>query len=161
MIDAFKIYVDQLRNGNDEEIQEEFSPAFLNVNEKELSFADPIEVNGHAYLTDDSLILNLAIKTKAMIPCSICNEPFKFDIEISNFYHVEELEEIKGAVYDFQELLRETILLETPQFAECHQGKCPDREKIKNYLKEVSEEKKSSEEDGYQPFSDFDWNKKD
>jgi cytochrome oxidase Cu insertion factor (SCO1/SenC/PrrC family) len=77
------------------------------------------------------------------------------NIEIDNFYHSEPLSEIKGAIYNFKDLLRETILLEVPSFAEC-EGNCPRRQEVSKYLKEPSDDQQDSE-DGYQPFADLDW----
>ena len=57
--------------------------------------------------------------------------------------------------YNFKNLLRETILLEVPSFAECEGGSCPKRKEYNKYLKESSNEQ--SEDEGYQPFADLDW----
>ncbi len=160
MIDAFRIYVDQLREGKEEVLQEDFSPEFLAVSETDLSFKDPVKVTGTVYQADDELVLNLNIDTLATIACSICNAPVKVDISIQNFYHAEPLKDIKTGIYDFRDLLRETIILETPKFAECN-GDCPEREKVRKYFKKLPEEGAPSPEDeGYRPFSDLDnWDK--
>lgn len=159
MDDAFKIYIEQLRDGHIEKLDEVFRPDFLGVNEKELSFEDDISLKGEAYLAEDMLILNFNVKTKAILPCLICNAPVKVKVLIDQFYHAEPLEQIKGAVFNFKEILRETILLEIPRFAEC-EGRCPRRTEIAKYLKEPQEETAGSEEDeGYHPFADFDWDK--
>lgn len=154
MIDAFKIYVDQLKSGKEELLHQEISPDFLDVSEADLAFNDPIKLDGTVYLADEELVLNFNINTNATISCAICNKPVKVEIDIENFYHVEPLEDIKTGVYDFRNLLRETILLETPQFAECDEN-CPEREKIRKYFKKPPEE-----EEPYRPFSDLDWDKK-
>ena len=54
-------YIDQLRDGHEEEIHEEFSPDFLGIEEKDLGFKDPVFVEGKAYLAEDSLILHFDI----------------------------------------------------------------------------------------------------
>jgi len=152
MNDAFKIYVDQLRNGHEEDIDEEFLPDFIDVNEKDLSFRDPVSVEGKAYIANDSLILHFEIATHATISCAVCNAPVSVEVNIHNFYHAEPLEEVKGGIYNLQPILRETILLDTPQFAECNQGKCAEREKISKYLK--TENSKGDEVDGIKPLDD-------
>ena len=159
MNDAFKIYVDQLRDGHEEDIHEDLPPDFIEVNEKDLSFRDPVKVEGQAYTAEDSLILHLEITTYATISCAVCNAPVSVEINIQNFYHAEPLEEIKGGIYNLQPILRETILLETPQFAECNQGQCAEREKISKYLKTSKGVEgdgiKPLDDEGYRPFSDL------
>lgn len=159
MNDAFKIYVDQLRNGHEEDIHEDLPPDFIEVNEKDLSFKDPVKVEGKAYMAEDSLILHFEITTHATISCAVCNAPVSVEIKIQNFYHAEPLEEIKGGIYNLKPLLRETILLETPQFAECNQGHCAEREKISKYLKTSKGVEvdgiKPLDDEGYRPFSDL------
>lgn len=157
MDDAFKIYVEQLRDGHSEKIQETFPPDFLEVNDQDLSFVDPVVIKGEAYLAENMLVLHLDIKTKGTLPCVICSAPVKVPVEIDGFYHAIPIEEIKGAVYNVKEILRETIILETPQRAECHQGKCPQRQTLKKYLKEENpKEKGQDNQEGYKPFADLD-----
>lgn len=155
--DRFRIFVEQLRDGTVEEIDETLSPDFLEIKEKELSFSQPVVVKGQVYLAEDMLILHLDIKTTATLPCAICNGPAEVPIAIKGFYHAIPLDEIKGAIYDFREILRETILLEVPILAECHQGKCPQRESLKKYLKKESVPGSKEDEDGYRPFADLDF----
>lgn len=157
--ERFKIYVEQLRDGHTEELKERFESQFINIKERDLAFLDPVSVEGETYLAENSLIVHFDIQTVATIPCSICNEPVKVKIEKKDFYHAEPLEQIKSGIYDFQEILREDILLETPKFAECNQGNCPHREEVKKFLKKSrsEEQKRSGEEDGYQPFANLKW----
>lgn len=156
MDDRFKIYIDQLRDGEMENLSEDFSPEFLDVNEQDLKFVDPVNLQGEAYLAEDMLMLHLNIKTACLIPCAICNEPVKVPIEVIGFYHAEPLEEIKGGIFHFQEILRETILLNTPILAECKQGKCPQRGPLEKYLKPESSSNSGESDDGYRPFADLD-----
>lgn len=157
MDERFKIYVDQLHEGYVETLSESFSPEFLDVHEKDLKFVDPVDVQGEAYLADDMLVLHIDIHTIGMIPCAICNEPVKVEVTIPGSYHAIPLDEIKGGIYNFQEILRETILLEVPILAECNQGKCPQRSAFQKYLKEERISKsKNGDEDGYHPFADLD-----
>ena len=159
--ERFKIYVEQLRSGNTENIQEVFTSDFLDVKEKDLSFSKPITVQGQAYLADEELILHLDIQATATLPCAICNDPAEVPISVKDFYHAVPLDDIKGAVYDFREILRETILLEVPNITECHQGKCPQRQPLKKYFKKESNPEVKEDDEGYRPFADLDFNFKD
>lgn len=157
MDERFKIYIDQLRNGEVERLKEEFSPEFLDVNERDLKFVDPVKVKGETYIAEEMLILHLDIATIGIIPCAICNEPVKVPIEIKGFYHAEPLKDVKSGIFYFQGVLREAILLNIPYLAECAQGKCPQRASLQKYLKQedISKAKKSDDE-GYRPFADLD-----
>lgn len=150
MEEAFKIYIDQLKDGQSEEIKEKLSPDFLDVNEKDLSFNHPVEIEGEVYLAGADMIMRLDVETIATIPCAICNEPVDVAINLNNFYHTTPLVEIKSGIYNFKEMLRENILLIIPQFAECNGGECPEREQLKEYLRS---EDKDSEDEGYKPFA--------
>lgn len=156
--DTFKIFVEQLRDGHTEVLSGQLSPNFLEVKEEDLRFEDLIEVEGEAYLADNELIVHLNIKTLATLPCVICNQPVKVEEEIKNFYHAEPLENIKSGIYSLQGLIRESIVLDAPSFAEC-EGRCPQREDIAKYLKDPNKSIDSNSEDGYQPFADLDWDK--
>lgn len=155
MEDIFKIYVEQLRDGHIEKIVGDIPSKRLELNDAELHFIDPIHLRGEAYLANDALVLNFDVEGKAEIACTICNQPVQIDVEVANFYHVEPLDEIKSGVYNFREILREDILLNTPQFAECG-GNCPRREDVKKYLKTDKEDPAEKEEqEGYHPFADL------
>lgn len=156
--ESFRIYVEQLRDGQIETLAEIFSPEFLNVKEKDLAFIDPVNISGEAYLADDMLVLHLNVDTLATMPCRICNETFKHEIRIKDFYHAESVDEIKGRVFDFHNVLREAIILETPPLAECHQGKCPKRKTLQKFFKPEGVAK-GEEDEGYRPFADLDLNK--
>lgn len=151
MDDTFKIFVDQLRDGHELKIQEQCSPAFLNVRESELIFEKDISVIGRAYLASDELVIQLQVDAQALIPCLICNEWVEVDIKLEDFYAAKPLAEIKGAIFDFSEILREEILLEVPQFTECDNGHCPKRTEIQKYLKQLDDDQ--DEEEGYHPFA--------
>lgn len=153
MQNSFKIFVDQLKHGHVERIEEEYSPEFLDVHEKELNFDHQVRVQGEAYTADGDLILHLDIKTEATLPCLICNEPVFVPIHVENFYHYEPLEEMKSAVFSMENVIREAILLETPSFAECLGG-CPKRKDVDKYLRKPSN---SSDEEnlGYRPFENL------
>jgi uncharacterized metal-binding protein YceD (DUF177 family) len=156
MDDVFKIYVEQLRDGHEEKIHEKLNLDFLEIDEPGLAFNKPVELEGVTYLAEQELVLHWNIKTEALVPCSICNEPVKVPIHIHDFYYSEPLEEIKSGIYNFKNLLRETILIEAPHFAECNGGCCPQRKDYDKYLKESSNQP-SDQEEGYQPFADLDW----
>lgn len=159
--DRFRIFVEQLRNGSTEEVDETFVPDFLEIKEKDLSFSEPITVRGQVYLAEEMLILHFNIYAIATVPCAICNEPTEVVIDIKGFYHAVPLNEIKSAIYDFREILRETILLEVPNLAECYQGKCSQRDTLKKYFKNEGVLGNKEDEDGYRPFAGLDFDFKD
>ncbi len=135
-MEKFKIYIDRLKNGHVEKFKETVEPGFLEINESELSFPDSVQVSGEAYLADDHLVAHLSICTSARLPCSICNKPVHIPISIQNAYSTISLEEVRSAIYDLTNEIRETTLLQIPLFAECNNGKCPDRDQIKKFLHE-------------------------
>ncbi|MBS4168017.1 hypothetical protein [Parachlamydia sp. AcF125] len=151
----FKVYVDRLKTEDKVDIHETVSSDFLDIHEEALSFKKTVVVGGEAYLAGDELILHLQAEAEAHIPCAICNEDVSVEVHLENFYHAEPLAKIKSGVFDYQELLRESILLETPEFVEC-EGNCPKRETFKKYLKTKDPSAGDGEDpDGYQPFSDL------
>lgn len=159
--DRFRIYVEQLRNGNTEEIDETLPPDFLEINEKELSITKSVHVRGQVYLAEEMLVLHLDIDAVATMPCAVCNGPADVTIAIKGFYHAVPMDEIKIAIYDFREILRETILIEVPILTECHQGKCPQRKSLQKYFKKENATGNKEEEEGYRPFADLDFDIKD
>jgi uncharacterized metal-binding protein YceD (DUF177 family) len=159
MDDQFKIYVEQLRDGHIENIAEEFPPAIMDMNDKELAFHDKIVLRGQVYLAEETLVLHFNVTTSAILLCSVCNAPVKVPVEINGSYQTIPLEEIKGGVFNFKEILREAILLETPTFAEC-EGDCPRRKEIAKYLKKTEKTGPDGNDDeGYHPFADIKWDK--
>lgn len=152
MEDEFKIYIERLRKG-DETIEESLDPAFLAIDEKDLDFPEKVKIDGEAYLADDDLVLHLNVETTANIPCSICNEKVNIGIKLQDFYYSEPIADIKSGVFNYKEILREAILLDTPFFAECNEGNCSKRKELGKFLKEPSKE--IANDEGYQPFADL------
>ena len=160
MHEEFKIYVDRLKGGQNEEIDETVLPQTLGLkDEKEVAFPASIHIFGEAYLAEDHLILHLNISTKAMLPCAICNEKFTVPIELSNVYLSTPLSEIPGAAFDYASETREAIFLQLPVYFECHEGNCPERKFLNKYLKKSSSTPKpalGSEKEGANfPFADL------
>lgn len=151
MASEFKILVDRLKGGLVEKIEGFFEPSFFNVEEKELSFPSPVEVQGEVYLTEDHLIVHFNGTAKVKMPCAVCNEMTQIELKVVNFYHTEPIENIRDAVYDFTEPLREAFLIELPKVIECRGGNCPERASIAPYLRS----QKRSENPTYFPFSDL------
>ncbi len=141
-----KIYIDRLKSGNCDEFDQVLPSSFLDVDEDELSFCGDIKVHGKAYLSGDHLTLQLNASATAQMPCRICNQVTRVTIELKNSCMPVALEEIKGAVFNPNELVREIILAEVPAQTEC-KGNCPLREELKPFLKE--------EEEIYFPFKDL------
>jgi uncharacterized metal-binding protein YceD (DUF177 family) len=154
----FKIYIDRLRFGKEEEIREVYKPDFLEIQEEELAFVGNVTLDGKVYIATDDLVLHWNISASALMPCAICGADVPIDIKIDNFYHSEPLDDIKSGIFDFKELLRETILLEVPQLAECG-GNCPSRKEISRFLKsgqKINGEENGPEEDGgHKPFANI------
>lgn len=139
------IYVDRLKDGQEEMFAGELSPNFLGDDPE---FQEKITISGKAYVTGEHLILRLQAQTSAQVPCSICNELVTVPLHIENFYHAEPLADI-SSVFDFTPLVREDLLLQLPQFAECG-GRCPERENLKQILNRSS---KKDSQDMQFPFS--------
>lgn len=135
-----KIYYHSLREGDREKIDIKLPPDFMDVREKELSFADPVLIKGEVYVTEDLLVFQCCASTFATIPCAVCNEPVKIPLTVTNLYHPESVEKLKAAYVDFAPLLREDILLQIPVFAECNNGNCPERATLKKFLKNHPDE---------------------
>lgn len=150
---SYNIYIERLRDGHIEKIDETLTPEFLGIDEKFLVFQDLVKITGEAYLAEDTLVLHLEINTQSSVPCSVCNEPVKTEISIHNFYHAEPLDNIKSGIFNYQQILRECILLETSPFAEC-KGNCPRRLELQKYFKKPGS-KSSDNEEGYQPFANL------
>src|SRR5579871_861362 len=127
-MENLKIYIDRLKGGQTQKIDETLSPEFLDIGEEELFFDKPVQLKGETYLANEHLIIHLNIETTACLPCSVCNDPVHVPIVIKNIYLTEPISEIKGAMFDLANEVRESILLQTPLFSECHNGKCPERE---------------------------------
>lgn len=134
MDETFLIYVDRLKKGGVEKLKEEVPPAFLDVHEEEMAFEEPVHFEGEAYLADDTLVLNLTMRTGVRMVCSICNKPVSIAINVANHYHCVPLAEVKTGVYSFESVVREAILLEAPHFVECGEGKCPERKSLDRYF---------------------------
>jgi uncharacterized metal-binding protein YceD (DUF177 family) len=156
MDDTLKIYVDHLKQGKVEKIDQILSPKFLEVEDPELTFESDVTIHGEVYITDDELIIHLDISTVGLIPCSICNEPVTIPILLKGFYHIESLDNIRAGIFDAGEVIRESILLEAPAFAECQGGNCPQRKTLGKYFKKKDPSQDlETEDDGYQPFSNL------
>jgi uncharacterized metal-binding protein YceD (DUF177 family) len=141
---------------NDTPIKEEFTPALLALNDKELSFDHPIYVQGSGYLAEDHIVIQLNIKATAYLPCSVCNQPVTIPLALHNAYITKPLSDLSGGKLHFKEDLRELILLEIPLFIECKEGQCPERVHIEKYLKQHAVEPNQKEDDVYYPFDGLD-----
>ena len=148
------IYLERLKEGEITSIEETLSPLDLMLNDDLLKFEPDIELKGSAYLAEDHVVIQLDIKAQAQVACSVCNQGVKIPLSLKNTYITRELSDIKGGLFQYKEDLRETILLEAPSFAECNSGKCPEREKMKSFLKKEKPVEKDSEI--YFPFNDLD-----
>ena len=144
------IYIDRLKSGQTEKISESLSSDFLEIDEPDLAFDKIFKVEAEAYLANDHLIIQFTLNISALIPCSICNVMTKNILKLDNTCFSIALSEIKGAVFDFTDEIRSTILNSVPSFSECNQGNCPDRPTLKKYLKPPV---KDAAKDVYFPFA--------
>jgi len=143
-------FIDRLRDGGETFFDEKVSGEQLNASDEELRFAKNASVKGKAYLADEHLVIALDIDAHPELPCTVCNEWTPVGLSLKKYYITKPLEEIRSNVYSFVEDVREAILLEVPQFAECG-GNCPSREALDGYCgkeKEVSD-------DTHFPFKDL------
>ncbi len=152
MEDKFKIFIDRLKKGQTEDIKESFDPSILDVSEMGLKFLKPVLIEGHAYIAENDLVINISIDTEATLPCSICNNPTQVPIHLDELIHLEPLNQIKGQIFDLRPIIREAILLEVPFVVECSDGKCPERANIQKFL---ADPKKREKDEGYKPFKDL------
>ncbi len=151
MVAELQVFIDRLKDGHTEEIEEQIGSEILDIDEPSLSFGPHVMIEGKVYLADDHLVVHLSLRAEAKIPCSICNETVTIPLQIKDFNTTLPLTEIPSHILDLTDILREAILLNTPPFAECHQGHCPQRERLKKYLKG----KAPSKENVQFPFSDL------
>jgi uncharacterized metal-binding protein YceD (DUF177 family) len=152
MNSPFQIWIDRLKSGQSQLINESFTPDFLDIREDELQLNSPVVAVGEAYLTENELILRLKASTRALMPCAVCNQMIQFELSVKDFYHAQPLSEVPSGIYDYQAPLREALLIELPRYVECNQGKCPDRKVIAPYLRS----EKKVEENTHFPFSNLD-----
>lgn len=151
MLDAFKIWIERLKNGETQKIDGSFDPSFLDIQEQELDFFSPIQVKGEAYLANDHLVIHLHACTKLKMPCSICNEMIQTELTVKDFYQTEPIKEYADGLFDLSVPLREAICIEIPRRAECNHGNCPQRDVIAPYLKQEIKR----QPDSYFPFADL------
>lgn len=149
---SFEILIDRLKGGQTQKIEEAFHPGFLEADEPELRFVSKVQVKGEIYVTDTHLIIHLKAGTFITMPCAVCNKMIEHPLQVDNFYHAEPLEEIKSAVYNYSEALREALLIELPRTVECNTGNCPERATLEPYLRSEARAEKTT----YLPFADMD-----
>jgi uncharacterized metal-binding protein YceD (DUF177 family) len=131
-----QIFIDRLTEGREELIDWSLPSTFLDIHEESLSFAPEVSVQGKAYLADNFLIIQVNIEATALLPCVICNKIVEKTIALEGFYHAEPI--TKERIFDFTEKLRDAILLEVPQFYECNNGNCSERQELEKFMKRES-----------------------
>ncbi len=137
MDELLVIYVDRLSDGQREQLAGTCSPHFIDTHDKDLEFQNSVSFGGEAYVCDERLLIHLhTVKTIAMVTCIMCLSSSPIPVMVSDLYISRELSEIPSGKYYFGEELREHILLETPDYAECNGGCCPQRKGMEKYLKQ-------------------------
>lgn len=147
MTDTFKIFLDRLIDGSEQDLDDTISNDQLFVNEDELKFDNTTTVKGKAYLAADHLIIDIYAEVGVKMPCSVCNEFIPFNLKMERQKLTIPTEEIKNKVYNYKDLIKESILLQIPQTIEC-EGRCPERPSIEPYLA-----KKKADLSNHFPFS--------
>ena len=135
----FHIEISRLRLAGSLPFEAEAFPSFMDLESTDpLRYEGKIHVKGKIDYNPDTLHLHLTLKATANLPCVICQNPVKVEVEVRDVHHVEMLDEVLGLELDFGDFVRDSILLETPQRAECL-GKCPERDTLsKHFAKEKS-----------------------
>ncbi len=141
MASVFKISLDSLKEGEQLLINETLSCDFLDVHEEDLRFRETVLVQGKASRADNHILLDINVQCIALLPCAICNEWTEFPLSLEHLQIVEEIKESRDRFFDCTENLRELILLDVPQFTECHSGSCPERKNMECYCKQSTEKK--------------------
>jgi uncharacterized metal-binding protein YceD (DUF177 family) len=133
--EQLKIFTEQLKGDRREKLDASLSPDCLDLHEKEITVPSPIVVQGEAYVVDDLLMLSLSVKTAVEMPCSICNAAVRVSIQNKDIFISIPLSELPSTIFDCSALVREEVLMLLPQFVECKEGACPERQTLKSYLK--------------------------
>lgn len=150
MEERFRIYIDRLRDGSKQVLDDDCSAEFLDVDETDVRLTGNVSYHIEANLAEDELVVAITAHTTAGIPCSICNQFVQVPIGVEGIYHAVPVAEIAGAVYDCSDIIREMLLLELPNVAECVGG-CSERKEIEAYL--IKPDKKNGQ---YRPFEELD-----
>ncbi|HEX4838817.1 MAG TPA: hypothetical protein VFU89_00050 [Rhabdochlamydiaceae bacterium] len=135
MDSPLKIFIEQLRNGKRERFEHILPSDFLDINEPDLVFHSPIYVKGEVYATDEDLILQLSAHTEVQMPCSICNQMTFVSLNTEELYHTILLKELESTTFDFTDILREELVILIPQYVECQNSKCPERQSLSKFMK--------------------------
>lgn len=146
-----RVFVERLRDGHTERMEETVSSSFIGCDAEDLAFRSPVVVKGEAYLSDADLIIHLRVSTEASLPCRICNEGVVVMVVVRDLYIAEPLERVKSGVFNFSDPVREALLLEVPHFAECGGGHCVHRGEVERYLRQP--DASDGEEERYHPFT--------
>lgn len=133
MLKKLSIYIDRLRDGSKDSIEENISTDDILGTDENFHFTSLICISGEAYLAGDHLILSLRIKLDVDLPCIICNNWAPYSINIENFLHTESMAKIKSGTYDYSSVIRDAVFLEIPTYFECN-GNCPERAHLASHL---------------------------
>lgn len=151
MPQPYQISIDHLRTGETQKYVLTLAPDFFEIQEPDLRFPEEVCVVGDAYLVEENLVLRFDAKTKIEMHCSICNQKILLPLSIKGVYHTVPLEKYFAPLFDLRPAVREELLVELPQTAECS-GKCPERSTVSRFMR--AEEKKEPPSN-YFPFSDL------
>jgi len=154
-VDSFTVYIDRLADGSVESLDLALPADFLEVNDGDLSYQSPIQLKGQVYVAETDLVMCFDIKALANMRCTLCNEPVTVPIDLKKIYFAESLETMKSGLFSFKELVRETILIETPRFVKCGGKDCKQKNQFTKYLRTEEDIAKENEGKDYRPFADL------
>jgi len=130
----FYIELSRIKQAGTQVIDLKVSADFLELDSNDdLQFEGDLHVQGKVSYHPDSLHLELNLEAMAVLPCIICSEPVKLDVNVGGVHHIEMLEDVRGLEYDYSSLIHDHLLLEAPSRAECHGG-CKEREALKEHF---------------------------
>lgn len=130
----FKVSLSRLQKEERIALSEHVEEDFLEVHERDLDYADPLDLTGSIELAGSAVLIKFSLCTTAKTPCIICGKPVKIEVNLNDVCHAEPLENIREEIFDFSAIIRDLVLTETRAYAEC-QGGCPERESLGQYLK--------------------------
>lgn len=108
------------------EIQTEESKNFINIDDKNVEFIDPISISLKIDLAADELIINGVIKTNVELVCSRCLKKTKQSLVSNKFNLMLDVRDIDNV--DISDDIREEILMLLPVKPLCRDdcsGICP------------------------------------
>jgi uncharacterized metal-binding protein YceD (DUF177 family) len=148
---GLQIRIDSSQNEGEVLFEEIISRTLLDLhNDDELSPLSDIFVSGKAYRTQEWIMIEAQVKVSMCLPCSMCNEPSSFFIELLPWEESVEVSSVKDGMVDLSQELRDAILLEAPLCIRCGGDACRNIDEFRKYL--APENRTADSEEKNQPF---------